>query len=427
MKVLGFTGTYGINYGRIADNLPPPESVVTLLKAAKIKNVRIYDADHSVLKAFKGSGLELIVAIGNEYLKEMSVYEDNAISWVKENVQAFLPDTHIKGIAVGNEVLGGTDLELAEALLGAIKNVYNALKTLNLADEIEVSSPHSEAVFANSFPPSSCIFKEDVVVYMNPILDFFSQIGSPFYVNAYPFLAYKSDPEHIDIKYALFQPNSGIHDAKTGLHYDNMFDAQIDAAYAALQAAGYDNMEVRVSETGWASAGDENEAGATVANARIYNLNLRKRLFKKKGTPFRPKKVVKAYVFALFNEDLKPGPTSERHFGLFKADGSIAYNIGLTGLRPSSASSYLLSLKVTTNFLLFVLYFLVLHFGNLGFLLPRALLPEMEVRLHIQELRSCKFHTSLVMVKVLIRASILVMAQTIYWYSDYEYRHTSTW
>ncbi|KAG0465325.1 hypothetical protein HPP92_019489 [Vanilla planifolia] len=173
---------------------------------------------------------------------------------------------------------------------------------------------------------------------MKPILDFFSQLGSPFYINAYPFLAYKSDPEHIDLNYALFQSNSGIYDAKTELHYDNMFDAMIDAAYAALAAAGYHNMEVRVSETGWASGGDENEAGATVHNARIYNFNLRKRLFKKKGTPLRPKAVVKAYVFALFNENLKPGPSSERHYGLFKADGSIAYNIGFTGLRPSSAS-----------------------------------------------------------------------------------------
>uniref|UniRef100_A0A1D1YHH0 glucan endo-1,3-beta-D-glucosidase n=1 Tax=Anthurium amnicola TaxID=1678845 RepID=A0A1D1YHH0_9ARAE len=345
LKGEAFTGTYGINYGRIADNIPAPESVVTLLKAAKIKNVRIFDADHGVLKAFKGSGLELVVGLPNEYLKDISVSEDRAMSWLKENVQQFLPGTHIRGVAIGNEVLAGSDQELQGALLGACKNVYNALDKLQLADLIQVSTAHSEAVFANSYPPSSGTFRDDVLQYMKPLLEFFSKIGSPFFINAYPFLAYKSDPEHIDIKYALFESNPGIYDAKTELHYDNMFDAQIDAAYAALEALGFDKMEVRVSETGWASDGDKNEAGATVENARTYNYNLRKRLFKKKGTPRKPKMVVKAYVFALFNENLKPGPASERHFGLFKADGSISYDIGFTGLKPSSASSFYFTLK----------------------------------------------------------------------------------
>ena len=346
MTAQAFTGTYGVNYGRIADNLPPPSSVVTLLKAAKIKNIRIYDADHEVLAAFKGSGIEIVVGLGNEFLTDISVAEDRAINWIKENVQPFLPGTSIRGIAVGNEILGGTNMELWEVLLPAVKNVYNALDWLDLAKVVQVSSPHSEAVFANSFPPSSCTFRDDVLPFMKPLLQFFSQIGSPFYINAYPFLAYKSDPEHIDINYALFEPNEGIDDAKTKLHYDNMFDAQVDSAYAALEKVGFEKTEVIVSETGWASKGDEDEAGASVENAMTYNKNLRKRLLKKKGTPYRPKMVAKAYVFALFNENLKPGPTSERNFGLFKADGSVAYDIGFKGLVPSSATSSLLSFKV---------------------------------------------------------------------------------
>ncbi|KAJ8774800.1 hypothetical protein K2173_017246 [Erythroxylum novogranatense] len=347
LVVHGFTGTYGVNYGRIADNLPSPQSVVTLLKACKIKNTRIYDADHEVLKAFKGSGIEIIVGLGNEYLKDISIGEDRAMNWVKENVQPFLPGTRIVGIAIGNEILGGADVELWEVLLSAAMNVHAALQRLDLAKRIEVSSPHSEAVFANSYPPSACTFREDVITYMRPLLQFFSQIGSPFYINAYPFLAYKNDPEHIDINYALFQKNAGIVDTKTNLHYYNMFEAQVDAAYAALEKVGFPKMEVIVSETGWASRGDENEAGATLQNAKTYNKNLRKRLMKKKGTPYRPKMVARAYVFALFNENLKPGPTSERNFGLFKPDGSIAYDIGFTGLASSSGSSSFHPFKCT--------------------------------------------------------------------------------
>lgn len=347
-KVQAFTGTYGINYGRIADNIPSPDEVAVLLRASKIKNVRIYDADHSVLKAFSGTGLELVVGLPNGLVKEMSANESHAMDWVKENVQNFLPKTKICGIAVGNEVLGGADSELWGALLGAVKNVYNSIKKLHLDDVVQITTAHSQAVFANSYPPSSCIFKEGVDQFMKPLLDFFSQIGSPFCLNVYPFLAYMSDPENIDINYALFQSTQGIDDSKTKLHYDNMLDAQIDAAYAALEDAGFKKMEVIVTETGWASRGDSNEAAATVDNARTYNYNLRKRLAKKKGTPLRPKNVVKAYVFAIFNENQKPGPTSERNFGLFKPDGSIAYDIGFHGLKSSSAGSSHLSFKFIT-------------------------------------------------------------------------------
>lgn len=341
--VYSFTGTYGVNYGRIADNLPQPESVVTLLKAAKIKNVRIYDANQDVLKAFNRSGVEVIVGLGNEFLKEISIGEDRAMDWIKTNVDPFRGC--IRGIAVGNEILGGSDLELSEVLLPATRNVYSALYRLGLSSRIEVSSPHSEAVFANSYPPSACVFKEDVLQFMKPLLQFFSQIGSPFYINAYPFLAYKNDPKHIDVNYALFKSNAGIIDSKTKLHYDNMFEAMVDAAYVALEKVGLEKMEVIVSETGWASKGDADEAGATVKNAKTYNYNLRKKLLKKKGTPYRPKIAMKAYVFALFNENLKPGPTSERNFGLFKPDGSIAYDIGFTGLKASAAEPSRLSLK----------------------------------------------------------------------------------
>uniref|UniRef100_A0A2N9F4B4 glucan endo-1,3-beta-D-glucosidase n=1 Tax=Fagus sylvatica TaxID=28930 RepID=A0A2N9F4B4_FAGSY len=347
-----FIGTYGVNYGRIADNLPSPQSVVTLLKAAKIKNIRIYDADHDVLAAFKGSGIEIVVGLGNEFLKDISVAEDRAMTWIKENVQPYLPGTSISGIAVGNEILGNGDIELWEALLPAVKNVYSALDRLDLAHKVQVSSPHSEAVFANSYPPSACTFRDDILPFMKPLLQFFSDIKTPFYINAYPFLAYKSDSEQIDIDYALFQKNKGIYDAKTKLHYDNMFDAMLDAAYAGLEKVGFEKMEVIVSETGWASKGDDNEAGASLNNARTYNRNLRKRLLKKKGTPYRPKMVAKAYIFALFNENLKPGPTSERNFGLFKPDGSIAYDIGFTGLVSSAPSSLLSFKKILEQFLL---------------------------------------------------------------------------
>lgn len=118
------------------------------------------------------------------------------------------------------------DQELSAALFGA--RLYM------------VSTSHSQAVFNNSFPPSSCVFADNVAQNMKPLLDFFSNIGSPFCLNAYPFLA----GDDIDINYALFENTKNIHDPKTGLYYDNLLDAQTDAAYSALGNAGYRKMEV---------------------------------------------------------------------------------------------------------------------------------------------------------------------------------------
>uniref|UniRef100_A0A7N0ZTU2 glucan endo-1,3-beta-D-glucosidase n=1 Tax=Kalanchoe fedtschenkoi TaxID=63787 RepID=A0A7N0ZTU2_KALFE len=364
-----FTGTYGINYGRLADNIPSPDKVVKLLKASKIKNVRIFDSDQSVLEAFSGSGLELTIAVNNGLVKEMSSNEGQAVKWVKENVESY-QYSNIVGVAVGNEVLGG-DQELSAALLGAVKNIYAALQKAQLSDKVMVSTAHSQAVFNNSFPPSSCVFAENVVQYMKPLLDFFASIGSPFCLNAYPFLAFMYNPGKIDINYALFEKTTNIFDPKTGLYYDNLLDAQIDAAYSALANSGYKKMEVIVTETGWASRGDANEAAANLTNARTFNYNLRKRLAKKKGTPLRPKIPLKAYIFAMFNENQKTGPTSERNFGLFKADGSIAYDIGYKGLKSSSADSSLKlfkDLRYRSGYGSYLLTFMMCTLSSLLFL-----------------------------------------------------------
>lgn len=115
----------------------------------------------------------------------------------------------------------------------------------------------------------------------------------------------------------------------------------MDAVIFAIARMGYGGIEVRVSETGWPSKGDENEFGATIDNAKIYNKNLLSRQLGSQGTPLRPNERLEVFVFALFNEDMKPGPTSERNYGLFQPDGTMAYNVGLSG--PSSASTSLTS------------------------------------------------------------------------------------
>ncbi|KAK2980174.1 hypothetical protein RJ640_007264 [Escallonia rubra] len=323
----------GINYGQIANNLPSPSRVALLLRSLNISRVKLYDADPNVLGAFSNTNVDFVIGLGNEYLLTMTD-SSKAQTWIGQHVQPYLSQTKITCIVVGNEILSGNDTRLMSYLLPAMQTVHDALGNLSLNNQVYVTTAHSLAILGSSFPPSSGTFREDLAQYIQPMLNFHSQANSPFLINAYPYFAYKDNPGQISLAYALFQPNPGMIDPNTNLKYDNMLYAQIDAVYAAIKAMGHTDVQVKISETGWPSKGDANEAGATPENAGLYNGNLLQRIEAQQGTPANPSVPVDIYVFALFNEDLKPGPASERNYGLYYPDGTPVYNIGVQGYLP---------------------------------------------------------------------------------------------
>lgn len=324
----------GINYGQIANNLPSPTRVASLLQSIQVNRVKLYDADPNVLRAFAGSDIEFIIGLGNEYLYNMSD-PAKARTWIQTYVQPYIGRTKITCITVGNEVLTAEDdPQLKPYVLPAMQGVYSALEELGLTNQVTVTTAHSVGILGNSYPPSSGSFRPELAEYLQPMLDFHSQIKAPFLINAYPFFAYKDNPDEISLDYVLFRPNPGMRDPDTGLHYDNMLYAQIDSVYSAIRQMGHNDIEVRVSETGWPSKGDPDEIGASPENAAAYNGNLMQRIERHEGTPGRPSEPINVHVFALFNENLKPGPSSERNYGLFYPDGTPVYNIGFQGHLP---------------------------------------------------------------------------------------------
>ncbi|KAL2328462.1 hypothetical protein Fmac_021889 [Flemingia macrophylla] len=324
---------FGINYGQIANNLPLPSQVAVLIKSMNVTRIKLYDADPNVLVAFSQSNMEFVIGLGNEYLQNMT-NPSKAQTWIQQHVQPYLSQTKITCITVGNEVFNSNDTQLMLNLLPAMQNVHDALVNLGLDQQVSVTTAHSFNIISNSYPPSSGAFRQDLVQYIQPLLDFHAQISTPFLINAYPFFAYKDNPNEVSLNYVLFQPNQGSVDPNTNLHYDNMLYAQIDAVYAAIKAMGHSDIQVRISETGWPSGGDPEEVGATPQNAALYNGNLLKRIEQKQGTPANPSVPIDIYVFALFNENLKPGPASERNYGLYYPNGVPVYNIGLKGYLP---------------------------------------------------------------------------------------------
>lgn len=57
------------------------------------------------------------------------------------------------------------------------------------------------------------------------------------------------------------------------------------------------------------------------------------------GTPLMPGKSVDTYIFELYDEDLKPGPTSERSFGLYRTDSTMIYDVGLSKSASTQVTS----------------------------------------------------------------------------------------
>ncbi|KAL7130913.1 hypothetical protein ABFS83_13G164000 [Erythranthe nasuta] len=322
-------GTIGINYGRIADNLPSPPQVVQLLKAQGITKVKLYDTNSDVLSAFSGSGIALTVALPNEQLASAAAGTSFTDAWVQSNILAYHPNTIIEAIAVGNEVFVDP-ANTTQYLVAAMKNVHASLSK-NAASSIKVSSPIALSALENSYPSSSGSFKPELIEpVIKPMLSFLKETGSYLMVNAYPFFAYIANTDTIPLDYAVFRNNSGNPDSNNGLLYKSLFEAQIDAVFAAAAALGYKDVKIVISETGWPSKGDENEIGAGVDNAAAYNGNLVRRVLTGGGTPLRPDEPINVYLFALFNENQKTGATSERNYGLFFPDEKKVYDIPLT-------------------------------------------------------------------------------------------------
>ncbi|KAK4420798.1 Glucan endo-1,3-beta-glucosidase 12 [Sesamum alatum] len=328
--VFSDSGTVGVNYGRLGNDLPSPPQVVQLLKAQGVTKVKLYETDSTVLSALSGSGISVVVGLPNYQLSSAASSQSFTDSWIQSNILPYHPNTVFEAIAVGNEVFADPQ-NTTSFLVPAMKNVYASLVKYGVASSIKVTSPIALSALQTSYPSSSGSFKADLVEpVITPMLNFLKQTGSVLMVNAYPFLAYTANTDKISLDYALFRDNSGNVDPKNGLVYKSLFDAQIDAVFAAMNALGFNDVKIVVSETGWPSKGDENEVGASVDNAAAYNGNLVRRVLSGVGTPLKPNEPLNVYLFALFNENAKPGPSSERNYGLFYPNEQKVYVIPFT-------------------------------------------------------------------------------------------------
>lgn len=224
-------------------------------------------------------------------------------------------------IAVGNEVFL-KDPYYTPHVVPAILNLYQALGILGLSGSIKVSSPQAASILLDTYPPSSARFDPELRSFVVPLLQFLHDTGSPFMANVYPFISYTNNAQFISLDYALFRGGSSHRDG--GLIYTNLFDASVDAFLFAMEKEGFPGLEMVVTETGWPTGGGD--AAGTV-NALAYNWNIVRRAVDNVGTPKRPGARIEVFLFGLFDENEKAGQEYERHFGIFRADGTKAYDL----------------------------------------------------------------------------------------------------
>ena len=310
----------GVNYatGEMQDHIPNIQGI-PLVRTWGVDKLKFFWRDTIQLKYAQDVGIRKVaIAIQNSELDTVASDPNKAFE-ILQPFQRF--DSLIEFIIVGNEL----DIQLSSKLLPSMRNVQSSIESLGMSAKVTTPFTMGLVGWTKITPPSDTVFEESWVPTLLPVLDFLKTTNSSFMVNIYPYLQWLNHKDLYDLDYALLRPTNSYTDTNTGLTYDSLFDHEFDAIYYALKAEGYSDLPIVVGETGWPTAGREE---ATILNACIFTNRLIKSATA--GTPARPNVLKQFYLFEAFDEKHKPGPDTERDYGIAFESGDPKYPINWT-------------------------------------------------------------------------------------------------
>ncbi|KAJ4896061.1 hypothetical protein Rs2_22855 [Raphanus sativus] len=280
----------GVCYGMLGEPRPNPSDVVALYKQRNIQRMRLYAPDPKALNALRNSDIELVLDVPKADLEHVASSQAEADTWVQDNVKNY-DGVRFRYITVGNEVKPSEPA--GRILFQAMRNIDNAVSRAGLS--IKVSTAIDMGATTNTYPPSQGRFADEYKNFLQPVIDFL---------------------------YALFTSQSNVVDDDQ-YAYQNLFDANLDAVYAALEKSGGGFLEIVVSESGCPTEGGP---GASVQNAMTYVNNLIQHV-STTGTPRKRGNVIETYIFAMFYENKKGPPEFEKFWGMFLPSQHPKYNV----------------------------------------------------------------------------------------------------
>ncbi|CAK9137990.1 unnamed protein product [Ilex paraguariensis] len=318
----------GVNWGRQTTQKLLPSMVIDMLLANNIKKVKLFSLTDSVLSAFAHTDIEVMVTIPNVLLE--SILIDGVGFWVEDNIEYYIEDVNITNVVIGNEPFSQVHEEqLYTDVISVMKEIQGALNEAGYGT-IKATTPHFMDVltFPGKLLPSKADFRDDIKPFMLQVLQHLKNNNSPFVANISPLYIVKNF-NHTNLEFAFVDNKSNFSIQDNNITYTNAVDAAYDSFVSALTKNGYPDMKVVVGQVGWPTDGVKD---ANDKNAERFFKGFLAKMASNKGTPLRAEPF-EAYLYNLVDENRIKTIRSpyQRHWGIYKFDGTPKYKIDFSG------------------------------------------------------------------------------------------------